>query len=63
MPTKLALTSLLGGIVKASVQVLLETQLANFFFSRFGYDNAVDWLVGNWGDMQRLCCPGFVQSE
>lgn len=41
MPTKLALTSLLRDIVKATVQVLLETQLANIFF-RFGYDNAVD---------------------
>lgn len=63
MPTKLALTGLLRDIVKATVQVLLETQLANIFFSRFGYDNAVAWLVGNWGDMQHLCCPGFVQSE
>lgn len=49
MPTKLALTSLLIDIVKATVQVLLETHLANIFFSRFGNDNAVDWLVGNWG--------------
>lgn len=44
MPTKLALASLLRDTLKATVQVLLETQFAQYFFlPRFGFDNAVDW--------------------